>query len=544
MLIPVYESVQLRSTPPPITETYRDPSASAVFIPTGARRMGRQSVDRIGSCITKNVDIDIFRRQSQEGKVMAQEYSAEDRFRRWVVDRLQFTFLPNKRRNHSSPVEKSTMESLNVDFTGDAVVAPEKKDQDDIFDRFINPEVFSTTSSSWSPATKALHADDETNGSNDVAPPIHVTTTYRYPRNPDQLRPHHERSSYPVLDIGEHCYSRQSTPGMTRLETLLASVLGHPCITYSSGLASLHALLNMVKPKRVAIGNGYHGSHGTLELFARVSDCKILPLDCSIEELGEGDLIHLETPVNPTGMALDIQHYADRAHSRGAYLCVDSTFAPPPLQNPFLHGADVVMHSATKYIGGHSDLLCGTLVVPDDHWLRKLYQDRLYLGSVMPGFDSWLATRSIRTLEMRVLRQSQSAEFIVQELHAALTTQRSTVFRNEDIKVVKSVVKELRHASLQPEAKTPGWLQKQMPRGYGSVFVLILRRVEFAKKLPSKLLLFNHATSLGGVESLIEWRTMTDSTVAKDVLRISVGIEDPMDLLFDLMQGLRGVLNE
>ncbi|KIV86066.1 hypothetical protein PV11_01705 [Exophiala sideris] len=396
----------------------------------------------------------------------------------------------------------------------------------------------------FSPSTRAVHADDVLNNADDVAPPIHVTTTYRYPRDVDRLQPHHERPSYPVLEIGEHCYSRQSTPGISRLEAVLSSILGQPCIAYSSGIAAFHALLNMLNPKRVSIGAGYHGCHGTLQLYSRASGCEMLPLDCAIDQLGPGDLIHLETPVNPTGLASNIRHYADRAHARGAYLSVDSTFAPPPLQDAFLHGADVVMHSGTKYIGGHSDFLCGVLAVKDEAWLQRLHQDRLYLGSVMAGFDSWLATRSIRTLEMRVLRQSHSAEYIVRALHSGLLPQTSSFLSNEDVLTVRKVVEEVHHASLQADVETEGWLRNQMPRGYGPVFALTLRDADFARKLPSKLLLFHHATSLGGVESLIEWRTMTDSTVTRDFLRLSIGVESPEDLLADLIQGLRAVAND
>lgn len=400
-------------------------------------------------------------------------------------------------------------------------------------------------------STQSIHGDDILNYVDDVAPPIHVAATYRYPRDPDLLREHHERPSYPVLDVGEHCYSRQSTPGSSRLEAVLSSILGQPCVTYSSGLAAFHGLLTMLGPKKVSIGAGYHGCHGTLELYARSSGTQILPLDCDLEQLGPGDLLHLETPVNPAGQAFDIQYYADRAHSRGAFLSVDSTFAPPPLQDPFLHGADLVMHSGTKYIGGHSDLLCGILAVKQGgstgaEWLQLLYHDRLYLGSIMAGFDSWLSTRSIRTLEMRVMKQSQSAESIVRILNSALTgtPQPSGVqiLSDEQVQIIKKVVKEVHHASLQPEASVEGsWLRKQMPRGYGPVFALTLHEVRYARNLPSKLLLFHHATSLGGVESLIEWRTMTDSTVTKDFMRVSIGVESPEDLLADLVQGLVAV---
>jgi cystathionine beta-lyase/cystathionine gamma-synthase len=405
-----------------------------------------------------------------------------------------------------------------------------------------------------STSTQSIHGDDILNTIDDVAPPIHLAATYRYPRDPALLREHHERPTYPVLDVGEHCYARQSTPGSSRLEAVLSSIVGQPCVAYSSGLAAFHALLIMLKPKRVAIGAGYHGCHGTLELYARSAGTEILPLDFPIDQLGPGDLIHLETPVNPTGTAFNIQYYADRAHSRCAYLSVDSTFAPPPLQDPFVHSADMVMHSGTKFIGGHSDLLCGILAVRSNGstgsaWLQQLYQDRLYLGSIMAGFDSWLATRSIRTLEMRVLKQSQSAADIVGALNAALTctAQPSTLqaLDDQDVQTIQKAVKHIHHASLQEEASLEGsWLRKQMPRGYGPVFALVLHKVHFARALPSKLLLFHHATSLGGVESLIEWRTMTDSTVAKDFMRISIGVENPGDLLADLIQGLRTVVEE
>jgi cystathionine beta-lyase/cystathionine gamma-synthase len=121
----------------------------------------------------------------------------------------------------------------------------------------------------------------------------------------------------------------------------LGLLLHNPCLTYSSGLAALNAVITFLAPKRVAIGAGYHGCHGVLRLHEKLSELKILPLECKPKDLQEGDLLHLETPVNPTGVAFNIQHYADVAHSRGAYLSVDATLAPPPLQDPFKHGADI-----------------------------------------------------------------------------------------------------------------------------------------------------------------------------------------------------------
>ena len=227
-----------------------------------------------------------------------------------------------------------------------------------------------------SPSTQAIHADDPLNLLTDVAPPIHVSTTFRYDKDPLQLRPYYERPE-PVFAAGEHIYSRHTTHSTSRFEKILSVLLKNPCLTYSSGLASFNALITFVNPKRVAIGAGYHGCHGVLRLQQRLSGLQLLPLDCKPQDLQEGDLIHLETPVNPTGLAFNIEHYAEIAHSRGAYLSVDATFAPPPLQDPFKHGADLVMHSGTKYIGGHSDLLCGVLAVNRKEWMPKLLEDRV-----------------------------------------------------------------------------------------------------------------------------------------------------------------------
>ncbi|ETN42553.1 uncharacterized protein HMPREF1541_01710 [Cyphellophora europaea CBS 101466] len=393
---------------------------------------------------------------------------------------------------------------------------------------------------SLSASTRAVHADDPLNVVADVAPPVHMSTTFRYPEDPAQLKPFHQRRP-DEYGLTEHVYSRYTTHSTSRLESILESLLHAPCLTYSSGLSAFYALLVHLNPKRIAIGDGYHGCHGVIGVHQRLTGCKKLPLDCDPQELSEGDLIALETPVNPTGKAFNIQHYAEKAHSRGAYLMVDSTFAPPPLQDPFKQGADVVMHSGTKYIGGHSDLLCGVLAFKNEEWLPRLRTDRQFLGSVMGGLEGWLGVRSVRTLELRVLRQSETAQRIVEALDGALTGHTvGTGLSQSDVDAIKPVVKAVTHASLQTDDyKT--WLRKQMPGGFGPVFSIALKSADYARHLPGKLQLFHHATSLGGVESLIEWRTMTDSTVAADVLRVSIGIEDERDLLDDLIQGFREV---
>lgn len=297
-------------------------------------------------------------------------------------------------------------------------------------------------------------------------------------------------------------------------------------------------MLVHLNPRRIAIGDGYHGCHGVIKVLSRLSGLKQLPLDCDDSELQAGDVIHVETPLNPTGEARNLQYYADKARRTGAYLTVDATFAPPPLQDPFAFGADVVMHSGTKYFGGHSDMLCGVLAVrPDkEDWAKALLLDRLVIGSVMGSFEGWLGIRSLRTLELRVRRESETA--------TALVTWLATQLRDPS-SVVGSTVEKIQHASLQDEAAVEGsWLRKQMPEGYGPVFALWLKNQELTKRLPSKLHLFQHATSLGGVESLIEWRAMSDAGVDKRLLRVSIGVEGFEDLKQDLLQGFEALKSE
>ncbi|TQS32941.1 hypothetical protein Golomagni_06730 [Golovinomyces magnicellulatus] len=196
------------------------------------------------------------------------------------------------------------------------------------------------------------------------------------------------------------------------------------------------------------------------------------------------------------------------------------------------------MHSGTKYFGGHSDMLCGTLSVHPKHaeWIKGLRGDRLVLGAVPGSFEGWLGMRSMRTLELRVTRQSKTATDLVSWLASELSNSSSTV---------ASTVEKIQHASLQPEASQPGsWLQQQMPQGYGPVFALWMKDQDLARKLPSKLKLFQHATSLGGVESLIEWRAMSDSGVDRRLLRVSIGVEGLEDLKDDFTQAFDSLKKE
>ncbi|KKZ66616.1 hypothetical protein EMCG_07730 [[Emmonsia] crescens] len=391
------------------------------------------------------------------------------------------------------------------------------------------------------PSTRALHADDALNLVADVAPPIHLSTTFRFPNDPEQLIP----SEDPIADFDgkNYVYSREFAPNASRFEAILSSLLNAPAVAYSTGLAALHAALVLLNPRRISVGEGYHGSHEVIAVVSRLSGLQKLALDCPAEGLEKGDVILLETPVNPLGTAFSIEEYAKKAHERGAYLIVDSTFGPPSLQDPFLWGADIVMHSGTKYFGGHSDLLCGVLATRNAEWIKQLFEDRAAVGNVLGNLEGWLGVRSLRTLEVRVQRASQSCAELISWLHGSLNYSPpptpAAAPESEEF-VIQAVLDKIYHASLQDEP----WLKQQMPNGFGPVFSIVLRSEDFARKLPSKLKLFHHATSLGGVESLIEWRAMSDLRVDRKLLRVSVGLENWVDLKNDLLQAFKSLLAE
>lgn len=275
-----------------------------------------------------------------------------------------------------------------------------------------------------------------------------------------------------------------------------------------------------------------------ISVISRLSGLQKLPLDCPASSLEKGDVILLETPINPFGTAFNIEEYASKAHSRGAYLIVDSTFGPPGLQDPFLWGADIVLHSGSKYFGGHSDLLCGVVATKNEEWKKTLLEDRLAIGNVMGNLEGWLGVRSLRTLEIRVQRASQNAAELIAWLQRGLNNTEPA--KGSEEYFIQTVVQKIYHVSLQDEP----WVRRQMPNGFGPVFSLVLRNEDFARRLPSKLAFFHHATSLGGVESLIEWRALSDSRVDRKLLRISVGLENWEDLKNDLLGAFKALVEE
>ncbi|KAI6868070.1 hypothetical protein KC334_g19415, partial [Hortaea werneckii] len=285
----------------------------------------------------------------------------DNKGKKWTVKMVDAKFsLPRREKGEIHPEQKIRRRFVNLEGLEYA------EEHDDITvsfdteqerDRFAQALPASTThrvsafeiiyvlvSAALPHTGRGVHADDPINSYTDVAPALHVSSTFRYPHDPDQLHPTDDldipdREPGTAIAADSHIYSRLTAPNSSRLELLLTSLIGAPCLTYTSGLAAFHALLVYVNPKVVAIGAGYHGCHGVLDIYKKLTKCKVVDLfdEKSWDEagLGKGDMVHLETPVNPTGKAYNIQYYAEQAHKRGAVLTIDSTFAPPPLQDPF-----------------------------------------------------------------------------------------------------------------------------------------------------------------------------------------------------------------
>ncbi len=343
-------------------------------------------------------------------------------------------------------------------------------------------------------ATLTLHADAELEAVPDVSPPLHMATTYRAD-NADDL-----------------VYARNDQMTRRRLEAVLGALEGGHAVAYASGLAAAYAALRHLRPRRVLIDRGYHGTHAVLARLAE-DGVQVLGHDADMQE---GDVVWLETPKNPTCEIQDIAAWSRQAHAAGAKVAVDSTFATPVLQQPLALGADVVMHSTTKFIGGHSDLLGGVLVVRSEEQAAVLRAERTVLGSVPGALETWLLLRSLRTLPLRVRRQSDSATELARWLDGR--------------------VPKVWHPSLPSH---PGHaLAAEQMRAPGGILSIELQDEATARAFPAGLHLFANATSLGGVESLIEWRYGHDKNAPPALLRLSIGLEAPADLIADLERAL------
>ncbi len=353
-----------------------------------------------------------------------------------------------------------------------------------------------------------------------VIPPIHTATTFI--RDPDNQY----RSG--------RSYARADNPTFDHAEALLAALEGGAaCLTFASGMAAATTVFQALVPGDhvVAPNVMYWGLRRWLTTFGRergllvdLADASDLDAIAAALRPGRTRLVWIETPANPTWAITDIAAAAKLAHDAGARLAVDSTVATPVLTRPIALGADLVMHSATKYLNGHSDVVAGALVTArkDDFWhrLETLRHDG---GAILGPFEAWLLLRGMRTLPLRVERACRTAAMLAERLAAH--------------RRVSAVL----YPGLQGH---PGHAvaARQMQGGFGGMLsIRVAGGEQAAIATAARVRIWKRATSLGGVESLIEHRASVEgpgTPAPPDLLRLSVGIEDADDLLDDLDRAL------
>ncbi len=352
------------------------------------------------------------------------------------------------------------------------------------------------------------------------------------------MTPIFQTSTYVQRAPADHTgyeYSRTDNPTRTALQTALAALEGgRYALAFASGLAATDTVMRLFKPgDHVIVGNDVYG--GTYRLFERIisrygitfSWVDLANLDAVRAAIGpETRLIWLETPTNPGMRLADIAAIAALRPS-GTWVAVDNTFASPMLQSPLALGADMVIHSTTKYIGGHSDVVGGAVVLNDDEMYRQLKFLQNAVGAVPAPMDCFLTLRGIKTLAIRMERHCANAEKVARFLESHPRIARV---------LYPGLESHPQHA-----------LARQQMRGFGGMISFIVKDGEgVARTIASRTKLFALAESLGGVESLIEHpysmthASTADSEIATDpaLVRISVGIENADDLIDDLRAAL------
>jgi cystathionine gamma-synthase len=368
--------------------------------------------------------------------------------------------------------------------------------------------------------TQAIHATnlvDETAGA--IATPIFLTTTFA--RDAD--------GSYPK----GHMYSRNSNPNRDALEKGLAILEGGAkAFAFASGLAAVSAVFQCMKSGDHVLmpAVGYYASMKLADEIMGPWGLQMSQVDMeNLEAIKAAikpntKLIWVETPANPLLGISDIQAICTLAHSRGIFVGVDNTIATPILQNPISLGADIVMHATTKYIGGHSDVLGGAIIMKEENdWSARIKRVQILMGATQNPLDCYLLARGLKTLPLRMREHSASALALAQRLE-----NHSAIERVHYPGLVSHPQHEL--------------AKRQMPHGFSGMISIQIKGDEAnARRVASKLALFQQATSLGGVESLAEHRKSIegpDSKTPGNLVRLSIGLEHVDDLWEDLNQAL------
>jgi cystathionine beta-lyase/cystathionine gamma-synthase len=375
-------------------------------------------------------------------------------------------------------------------------------------------------------ATKFIHAGtvpDPSTGA--IMTPIYQTSTYV--------------QSAPGVNQGYE-YARSQNPTRKALEDALAIIEnGKHGLAFGSGVAATDAVIKLLNPgDEVICANDMYG--GTFRLFTKIFEkygIKFMYVDTTnVENIQAAvtkktKLIWIETPTNPLMNITDIEAVSHISKAAGAWLCVDNTFASPYLQNPLVLGADIVMHSATKYLGGHSDVIQGALMMNDDSLREQLYFIQKSCGAVPGPMDCFLVLRGIKTLAVRMKQHCENGKIVAHFLRNHSKVEKVYWCGFED------------HPSYA--------IAKKQMRDFGGMISFTLKddTVEAATKVLTATKLFALAESLGGVESLINHpASMTHASIPREkrianglsdgLIRLSVGIEDAEDLVEDLKEAI------
>ena len=364
--------------------------------------------------------------------------------------------------------------------------------------------------------TLSIHGGYHPDSNTDAIPPMHLSTTFEH------------RTGSPWL------YSRVNNPNREMLEKLVAKLdNGTDSFAFSSGVAAINAVLQLIPPGSTVVAgiDLYHGARLLLNQSAEWRNFNVkyvdLSLKCNYEELAEikPSLLWLETPSNPNFVVSDIKRLCAWAKGNSCLTAVDSTWLSPVYMKPLDLGADITVHSATKYLSGHSDVLAGMVVVKDEKLAQRLRNIQIGQGAVLDPFDCWMLIRSIKTLDIRMKAQSYSASRIAQWL----TEQ-------------KWVSKVLYPGLLSGEERQ---VHTRQAAGNGCmVCFLVNADVDEVRRFAGATHTIINATSLGGVESTWEHRYTSEgpeSKTSKELIRFSVGLEDVDDLISDISEAARSI---
>lgn len=381
----------------------------------------------------------------------------------------------------------------------------------------LTPTLAATKAKAYGFSTTAIHVGSEPDPvTGAVIPPLSLSSTFKQ------------------QDIGVHSgfeYSRSGNPTRQGFETVVAALEGAKHgIAFASGSAALGAVLHALGGGRAIVMNDVYG--GTYRFFTKVGpmlgwSVEFVDLTKPFQIANDVNLVWIETPTNPTLRVVDIENVARQAHAANAMVVVDNTFLSPYFQQPLSLGADIVVHSGTKYLNGHSDVVIGVAVTNNDELNERIRFMQNALGGVPSPFDCYLAQRGVKTLALRMKQHNTNATAVAHYLH------------DQGLNVIYPGLPS--HPQHQIAAKQQS--------GYGGMITLVLDSAQQARQFVRSLRIFTLAESLGGVESLCEVPSiMTHASVSpKDrellgisdgLVRLSCGIEDTNDLIQDIHQAL------